>query len=220
MKTQKAVEIETKRDTQASEEEAGNLSAKDAAFVEAILQGESAPNAYRTAFGGTQNPASVRSLASRVMRKEAVQLAIRDGLEAQRNEAIQSGLWNWRTSIAARIRILESIEGEINRRQRGLQIELDGIEADKEASEEEKAQRKGRAMQRPLIDKGLVQSQVAICDTLDALAFTQDSKKADWFEVHSTPFNDPYLVAKRKEELNQMRNEIESTMRGKVKYSF
>ena len=176
------------------------LKRKEAAFVRLVLQGVPNQEAYKQAFGGTDNPASVRSLVSRVLRRPNVAAAIHEGFERQHKDAIETGIWTRRASIVARLKVQEAIQTEIERRKEGLQKELDGIEADTTLTDADKEQRKGRAMQRPLISRDLITAQLTVCDSLDAMTWTDDTKKENWYEIDTLAHNSPEREAERKAE--------------------
>ena len=70
------------------------LSKKQAEFVAAIIQGTGAGEAYRQAFHPkTENPDSLRALASKERKKPEVSEAITNGLAAIAAEAIQGALY-------------------------------------------------------------------------------------------------------------------------------
>ena len=176
-------------------------------FVGYILQGETTNAAYHAAFGGTDNAASIRSLASRQLRNPDVQAAIKEGLAEQRAAAIECGTWTRAVSIAMRTNILAALQAEMERRQQGLNEELAGIEADSELTDAKKRQLKGRAMQRAVVGRDIVSAQISLCDTLDRLTTTTDSN-IGFYEIPKTPRNeyDPERLARIKAEQESFNN--------------
>lgn len=160
------------------------MDAQESQFVEAVLQGRGASEAYRQAYGGTDNPDSIRSAASRVMRRPAVADAIRAGREAQKADAIASGIWTRRASIQYRIGLLSAIEAETARRYKAMQAYCEAIDADEVLSDAEKAQKKALAMSKPIVGRDTVSAQLSILAALDTLSFTSDGTKGvSWYEV-------------------------------------
>lgn len=183
------------------------MNAKQMEFVAQILQGTTTNEAYHKAFGGTDNAASIRSLASRQLQNKDVRAAISEGLQAQRTAAIECGLWSRAVSIAIRLKILQSLQAEMERRQRGLDEELAGIEADNELTDAKKRQLKGRAMQRAVVGRDIVCAQISLCDTLDRLTTTTDSN-IGFYEIPKTPCNeyDPERLARIRAEQESFNN--------------
>lgn len=161
-------------------------------FVALVLQGRSPSDAYRQAYGGTDNPDSIRSLASRVMRKPAVTQAIREGREAQKADAIASGVWSRRASIEYRIGLLTALEAETRRRADALREYCEGIDNDEVLSDAEKMQKKARARSRQIIGRDTVAAQLSILAALDALSFVADKGDAgEWYDVNPLAHNSP-----------------------------
>lgn len=153
------------------------LTKKQAAFVAAIIEGKSAGAAYKDAFNpDTTNPDSLRALASRERQKPSVREAIEIGLTAIAAEAIQSAVWSERASVIARVRDIETIDMEIKRRLDGLRIELDGITSDHSLTEAEQKQRLGRAMQKALVGRDLINTKQAIYAALDVMTASKEGE--------------------------------------------
>lgn len=153
------------------------LSKKQSQFVAAIIAGTPAGAAYKAAFEPqTDNPDCLRALASKERHKPAVAAAIETGLQTIQADAINSALWSRRASIVARMKDLAQIESEISRRSDGLRIEIDGIRNDPDLTDAQKAQRIGRAMQRPVCSRDLVAAKQAIYAALDEIAGTDGDK--------------------------------------------
>lgn len=193
------------------------MDAQERQFVEAVLQGYGAGEAYRRAFGGTDNADSVRSAASRVMRRPAVADAIRAGREAQKADAIASGVWSRRASIQYRIGLLSAIEAETARRYKAMQAYCEGIDADETLAPAEKAQKKALAMSKPIVGRDTVSAQLSILAALDVLSFTSDGTKGvSWYEVDPEARNAPEAMARRERESAEREREQEGWFAGLI----
>lgn len=149
------------------------LSKKQSQFVALIIQGTPAGDAYLDAFHpDTSNRDSLRAMAARERRKPAVNEAITKGLEALHADAVQGAIWSQRAATVARIQDLGAIDAELQRRADGLQMEIDGIQADETLSDAKKAQLIGRAMQRPILGRDLLTAKQLIYAALDCSVVT------------------------------------------------
>lgn len=153
------------------------LSKSQSQFVAAIISGRPAGEAYRDSFHpNTDNPDSLRALASKERRKPDVANAIAAGLKDIHNDAIHSALWSHRAAIVARIKDLSQIETEIKRRADGLRMEIDGINADPDLPAAQKLQLVGRAMQRSLLGRDTIAAKQSIYAALDVLTANDEEQ--------------------------------------------
>jgi len=154
------------------------LNKKQIAFVNMIINGEPSGLAYKAAFNPkTDNPDSLRAMASRERRKHEVEGAIIDGLQGIKDDAIQGALWNKRASIIARMNDLETIDLEIQRRQDGLELEIQGIQEGIYCPAEKK-ELIGRAMQKNLLGRDLFATKRDIYADLDNFE-NESAKQSD-----------------------------------------
>ena len=149
------------------------LNRKQAQFVALIIQGTPSGDAYQAAFHpDTANRDSLRAMAARERRKPAVSEAIAKGLEALHADAVQGAIWTQRAAMVARIQDIGAIDAELQRRADGLQMEIDGIQADETLADARKKQLIGRAMQRPILGRDLLTAKQMIYAALDGHAIT------------------------------------------------
>jgi hypothetical protein len=143
------------------------LSRKDQLFVAAVIRGDKPKQAYKLAYQPkTANPDSIRSLASRVMRRPDIQSAIESALNDYQNDVIKTAIWDKRASTIQRVKDIEALNDEIERQRTGIEMELSGIDqCDK------KLIAMGRVMQKSVISR-TIQAKQAIYQDLDESADT------------------------------------------------
>mgnify|MGYP003413172152 CR=1 FL=1 len=187
------------------------LNRKQVAFVNLIINGEPSSLAYKIAFQPkTDNPDSLRAMASRERRKDEVEAAIIDGLQEIKDDAVQGAIWSRRASIIARMNDLELIDQEIQRRQDGLEMEIQGIR-EGFYGQHEKKEMIGRAMQRNLLGRELFAAKQMIYASLDAFD-GETVKQADLTAsfVDSTDFDEnPDEYAANGEGISVMHDETD-----------
>ena len=156
----------------------------ESVFCEVYLRTNNASEAYAASHPDcTDNPDSVRSLASRFIRRPAVVAYITAARQRVKQSAIEHGIWSREQSLLARREMFDAFNADLKERKERLQGIIEAIQSDETLSPADKAQRIIQATSRPIIGKDTIEAHKAICDSLDALTFTNDNNKSSWYEI-------------------------------------
>lgn len=147
------------------------LSKKDQTFIGLIIKGDKPKSAYKVAYNPkTDNPDSLRSLASRTMRRPDIQSAIETALNDIQTETINAAIWDKRAATIQRVNDIRALNDEIDRQRKGIEMELDGIERN-----DIQLIQKGRVMQKPVVAR-TIQIKQTIYQDLDKTADTKGNE--------------------------------------------
>lgn len=152
-----------------------SLSAKEMKFVSEVAHGSSPRAAYKAVYNPkTENQDSIRSLASKIMRRPGVREAI-DSIKAEiQADMVSSCVWDARAAMIARINDARRLDCEIERQLEGIDTEIQGIESDESLSDSEKKKLIGRVKQRNVIGRSVQIKQSIYADLDKSVAGNTD----------------------------------------------
>ena len=152
----------------------GKLTKRETAFIEALIEGTPAADAYQTAFqtkpGAKRN--ALRALASALIRKPHIAGALKDAETAARSELAHSLKWSLEKSVSVRLKAFDALQADIERRADALKDEINAIEA---SDQPDKAILSARTRQRVIFGREELKAISAACDALDRLCKVNDS---------------------------------------------
>ena len=184
------------------------LTVQESVFCGVFLKTLNKCEAYAASHKGcTFNPDSVRSLASRFIRRPKVAEYLNAALSNLKQSAIEYGVWSREQSLFERREKLDALNADIESRKQRLQTAIELIQNDKSLSNAEKAQRIIQATQRPIYGRDTIEAHKALCDSLDALTWTNDREKTYLFEISNDPFNSWENKTKRDAEFKEWKKQ-------------
>lgn len=161
-----------------------SMTVQETAFCEVYIKTGNASEAYAASHKDcTSNPDSVRSLASRFIRRQNVAAYIQAYLNRVKESAIECGIWSREQSLIERRDKLNALNADIETRKQTLKTAIELIQNDETLSNADKAQRIIQAIQRPVYGRDTIEAHKSLCDSLDALTWTNDSSKLSWYEI-------------------------------------
>lgn len=167
-----------------------SMTVQETAFCEVYIKTGNASEAYAASHKDcTSKPDSVRSLASRFIHRPNVAAYIQAYLNRVKESAIECGIWSRAQSLIERRDKLNALNADIETRKQTLKTAIELIQNDESLSNADKAQRIIQAIQRPVYGRDTIEAHKALCDSLDALTWTNDSKKVSWYEISGEAHN-------------------------------
>lgn len=144
-------------------------------FCQEYLQHFNKVEAYKASHPEckTYNPDSLRSLASRFIRRKSVAAYINETMKRYKESAFECGLWGRNQSLLQRKDMLCALNKEIELRNTNRQKEIALIEGDETITGAEKAQRIAAIMKHPIYSKDTIEAHKALCDSLDHIIYYQ-----------------------------------------------
>ena len=176
---------------------ASRLTRRESKFIESIIEGASPADAYREAFN-IQNMKrnSLRSLASRLMKKPEVKAALADAEEAFRTDLSYSINWSIERSIRTRLLAIELMKTNIEQRANAIKEEADAIMHSKEMSDSQKEIASAKVRQKVIFGHEDARTITAICESLDRLCRISDAESQNGVQ-RIVFINDPRDIAQQ-----------------------
>lgn len=192
----------------------GEMTVQETVFCEEYLKTFNASAAYAASHKhATLNPDSVRSLASRFMRRPHVTAFIQATLGRISQSAFEFGIWSRTQSLLARKDMLLALKSDIEKRKQRLQDVIESIQNDETLGNADKAQRIVQATQRPIYGRDTVEAFNTLCNGLDSLTWTNDWSKVAWYSIDNEANNTWENEQAHKKAVEQSKSEMDEVMK-------